>query len=161
MSVTFNKEIEDLTGKVFNRWTVISYAGFEKRHLWNVECKCGEKRIVRAYQLTGNVSKSCGCLAKDVNRERRTVHGECRGGKPSPEFRAYLLARAQCQNPNHENYAKFGGKGIQFLFVDFAEFLTTVGRKPDRKAVLSRKDPAGNYEAGNIIWTTNKNRQKR
>ncbi len=104
-------------------------------------------------------SVSIKAVLKEINRQKRTIHGESKQGKRSPEFRAYSLAKNQCQNPKHPNYESFGGKGIKFLFTDFNEFIVEVGRKPDEKSVLSRIDRSGNYETGNICWTRNKNRQ--
>lgn len=55
----------NLTGKVFSRLTVVSYAGMpedQKQHLWLCRCECGgEKVVLSGSLLTGN-TKSCGCL---------------------------------------------------------------------------------------------------
>lgn len=155
------KEVEDLTGQKFGRWTVTGYAGFSGRHFWNVRCDCGISREVGAYQLKNGLSKSCGCLVKEINRNKHLIHGETGQKKRSPEFRAFNLAKNQCENPQHENFAKFGGSGIKFLFADFREFLQAAGRKPGREYVLSRIDRQGHYEKGNIEWTRNKNRIRR
>jgi hypothetical protein len=152
-------DIHNLTGRRFGRWVVQSYAGKDRRHLWNVVCDCGRTGVVGAYQLNKKLSQSCGCLAKDVNRSRRVVHGETSAGRRSAEFRAYDLAKNQCQNPKHPNFQKFGSKGIKFRFSSFSEFLAAVGRKNDPREVLTRVDRAGHYEAGNICWTRNRNRQ--
>jgi hypothetical protein len=154
------KPPEDLTGREFERWTVKSYAGYQRRHLWNVVCKCGKTGIVGDYQLKKRKSKSCGCYAKDRNRELNQKHGELAEGNRTPEVRAYQLAKNQCQNPAHENYVKFGGSGIKFLFSNFGEFLKAVGRRPEPGYVLTRIDRSGHYENGNVEWTKNKNRLK-
>ena len=131
---------EDLTGKPYNRWTVTGYAGYNRRHFWHVQCVCGQKGTVGEYQLINRLSKSCGCLAADTNRERNITHGETARNKRSPEFRSYNLAKNQCTNPQHENYSKFGAKGVQFNFDSFEEFLNEVGRKPGKQYVLTRID---------------------
>lgn len=150
----------DLSGERFGRWTVQSYAGWSRRHLWNVVCDCGKKGTVGEYQLKRKLSQSCGCFAKEVNRELRIIHGETADGKRSPEFRAYDLAKNQCQNILHPNFPKFGGQGIEFRFQSFSEFLEEVGRKNDPREVLTRVDRTGHYEPGNICWTLNRNRQR-
>lgn len=152
------KITEDLTGRAFGRWRVKSYAGFDRRHLWNVVCECGNNGIVGAYQLKHGKSKSCGCLAAEINRKRATTHGETAYGRSTPEFRAYTLAKAQCTNHAHENYSIFGGRGVEFRFGNFDDFLQAVGRRPGDGYVLTRKNQAGNYEAGNVEWTRNRNR---
>lgn len=153
------KQVEDFSGAKFGNWTVIEYEGWDKRHLWKVVCECGNEGIVGDYQLRKGLSKSCGCLVKKVNSDLHVSHGESSNGKRTPEYRAYLLAKAQCTNPKHENFEKFGGRGVKFLFKDFADFLQSVGRKPDRKSVLTRIDKTGNYIMGNVEWTLNKNRK--
>lgn len=66
----------DLTGKRFGRWTVVGPAGLnEKRErLWLVKCDCGNEKKLRGLVLKKGISKSCGCLAADVQRERITKY---------------------------------------------------------------------------------------
>ena len=58
----------DLTGKKINGWTIISRAPNNKRGeaMWNCICECGTKKIVQGYSLRKGLSKSCGCLQKQV-----------------------------------------------------------------------------------------------
>lgn len=49
----------DLTGKIFARWTVISYDGKEK---WLCRCVCGTENSVLSSTLIRGTSKSCGCV---------------------------------------------------------------------------------------------------
>lgn len=51
--------MEDISGKNFGFWSVISYAGKEK---WNCLCKCGTHKSVYRNSLKSGTSKSCGCL---------------------------------------------------------------------------------------------------
>lgn len=65
---------EDLTGRVFNRLTVIrqvdDYVQHSGRHIpmWLCKCSCEENKevIVRGADLKSGMTQSCGCL----NRER-------------------------------------------------------------------------------------------
>lgn len=128
-----------------SRWTVTGYAGYDGRHRWHVRCRCGKIAIVGEYQLVKGLSLSCGCLKKDINRELNTVHGETGfKRKSSPEYRAYRRAKLQYE---------------EFPFESFESFLAAVGRKPSPKHVLARIDREGNYEAGNLEWTLNRNRK--
>jgi len=66
----------DLTGQIFERWNVISYAGYWKtHHHWNVQCSCAAKteRVVTTNSLRRGDSWSCGCIAHE--------------GKPRPDFK--------------------------------------------------------------------------
>lgn len=65
-------EFEDLTGKKFGRFTVISLVckkgdGIHNATIWRCECECGNVRDVRAGNLKSGKSKSCGCITKEKN----------------------------------------------------------------------------------------------
>lgn len=64
--------MEDLTGKVFGRWHVDSFA-YKNKHrqlFWNCTCECGTQKVVMGQSLRQNKSRSCGCLQKEQLRER-------------------------------------------------------------------------------------------
>lgn len=81
------------------------------------------------------------------------------------EYKAYLAARGRCNNPTHWKYANYGGRGIEFKFAGYPEFLAAVGRKPGPEYSLDRIDNSGHYEPGNVRWADQKtqanNRRKR
>lgn len=62
----------DLTGQKFGRWTVIKEGGRLPAGsvLWKCRCVCGTEREVRSYALLQGTSLSCGCYARDYQRER-------------------------------------------------------------------------------------------
>lgn len=90
----------------------------------------------------------------------RAIHGHNRKGKRSPEYRAYYHAKDRCTNPNDKGYLYYGGRGIQFLFNTFAEFLADVGLRPTKKHSLDRKNNNGHYEPGNLRWATKSEQMK-
>lgn len=53
---------QDLTGKRFGRWTVLSYAGNRK---WTCVCDCGNIGEVYTGNLNNGSSQSCGCIQKE------------------------------------------------------------------------------------------------
>ena len=58
-----DKRFKDLTGKVFGRWTVLSYAGKRKANqTWTCQCSCGLKKVVQSSTLAKN--GSCQTCAK-------------------------------------------------------------------------------------------------
>ena len=61
-------KFNDLTGKKFNRLTVISRVRKEndKRTYWLCKCDCGNETIVRADQLISGTTKSCRCLNDEL-----------------------------------------------------------------------------------------------
>lgn len=68
---------QDLTGKHFGRWTVISraedYIKPNGKHIprWNCQCLCGNKGLVSGENLKSGHSQSCGCLAREALSTRR------------------------------------------------------------------------------------------
>ena len=66
---------KDLTGKVFNRWTVIksvpkNHEKYRKHALYFCTCTCGQSRIVSAIHLRSGRSKSCGCIRLETITKR-------------------------------------------------------------------------------------------
>ena len=70
-------KLVDLTGKIFGRYTVVRKVEKpknlkKKAAYWLCRCDCGEERIVISSSLidygNSNVSRSCGCLQKEVAR---------------------------------------------------------------------------------------------
>jgi len=65
--------INDLSGNVYTRLTVLKYAGYDcknKGHQWECSCSCGKILNVKGTHLSNMNTKSCGCYKKDVNSER-------------------------------------------------------------------------------------------
>ncbi len=146
------RKILDLTGSLFTRLTVLGYAGrINKRNYWWCECSCGNVLRVQRCHLNNGNSKSCGCLKVELTTKRFTTHGE--GGKKiSPEYRAYCSAKRRCENPNVKDYPNYGGRGIEFRFSSFDDFLAEVGRRPAEQDTLDRIDVNRHYETGNLRW---------
>jgi hypothetical protein len=54
--------VKDMSGKIYNDLTVISYAYTKKDGAyWNCTCKCGNSTITRGSSIRRNHTKSCGC----------------------------------------------------------------------------------------------------
>ena len=75
----------DLTGKQFNRLTVIGYSHHytqpsgTKRALWDVVCTCGKKFKILACNLTSGNTISCGCYMNELRKKgmvKRTVDSD-------------------------------------------------------------------------------------
>jgi hypothetical protein len=56
--------LNDLTGKVFGRITVIESTDkrYDRKVVWRCVCKCGKFCFIGTSQLTSGNTKSCGCL---------------------------------------------------------------------------------------------------
>jgi len=71
----------------------------------------------------------------------------------SREYSSFDHAKSRCNNPRATSYADYGGRGIEFLFTSFAQFFTEIGFRPPG-TTLDRIDNDGNYEPGNVRWST-------
>ncbi|MBK8468178.1 MAG: hypothetical protein IPL32_20375 [Chloracidobacterium sp.] len=98
---------------------------------------------------------SCKCLNHEATGLRSRTNGQSLGRKQTPEYRSYRAAKERCNNPNHINFASYGGRGIRFLFTSFDEFFAEVGMKPTPEHSIDRyPDTNGNYQVGNVRWAT-------
>lgn len=87
--------------------------------------------------------------------EKRVTHGFGRSGKRRrAEYRAYHHAKNRCNNPKDKGYKYYGGRGIEFRFTSFEEFIAHIGPRPSPKHSLDRIDNDGHYEPGNVRWAT-------
>lgn len=145
--IPLNPRFVDITGQVFGRWTVTGYAG---SRMWHCRCSCGSEKPVYGPSLTRDVSTSCGCRTID----RNFVHGESSRLTRTPEYTAYYGARDRCINPANRQYSYYGGRGIEFRFGSYTQFLQAVGRRPTRHHSIDRIDTNGHYEPGNLRWAT-------
>lgn len=150
----------NIKGRTFGRWLVISFfgraAGGSGHSVWRCKCECGAEKIIDGMSLLRGASKSCGCLRRDVTREKNANHNPAivKHGMPgTPEWSAYKDARHRCTHKNNPRWKDYGGRGIKFLFHSFEDFIAEIGRRPGGTS-LDRINNDGNYERGNIRWAT-------
>jgi len=68
---TGKKNLIDLVGQRFGRLVVLSLAVSLKNAVrWNCICDCGIKSVVHGSSLTKGNTKSCGCLSREVSRDK-------------------------------------------------------------------------------------------
>jgi hypothetical protein len=146
-----------LEGQTFYRLKVISLARKGRERAWLCQCECGNFTTVITEHLMRGGVRSCGCFKLERVTNLKLNHGHARAGKWSSEFRAWCSAKNRCYNPKYHGYHRYGGRGIVMADEwrsDFAAFLNHIGPKPDPRLSLDRVDVNGNYEPGNVRWTT-------
>lgn len=68
-----NKRTEDLTGHIYNRWTVIKFSHLDSGSHWVCKCTCGVIKTVRRQGLIGGKSQSCGCFNREMSSVKNTL----------------------------------------------------------------------------------------
>ena len=71
-----SKKSQDLTGLPFGYYTAIRQDGCDSQGVpyWLCRCRCGNEKRVWVYDLLNGHTKSCGCLKRELVRERNTTH---------------------------------------------------------------------------------------
>lgn len=84
--------------------------------------------------------------------------------RSSKEYRAWKEIRQRCLNPNSRIWKWYGGAGVTICprwLASFENFLTDMGPAPTPLHWLGRRDVQGNYEPGNVLWTTRQEQTRR
>jgi len=122
---------------------------------WLCKCTCGALTVVAGSKLLSKHTRSCGCLRRELMREKQTVHG-CSGVKESTEYRSWRAMRSRCLDAKNSFYANYGGRGIKICkrWQKFENFFADMGYKPSSKHTLDRINNDGNYTPNNCQWAT-------
>lgn len=79
----------DLTGRRFGRLLVlrregsyISEEGIHTTPTWRCRCDCGRETVVMGQLLRSGQTRSCGCLHRDVTRNRHERKREAKAWQP-------------------------------------------------------------------------------
>jgi hypothetical protein len=162
---------QDLTGKVFNLWTVIrfdsrKYYGKDTGHSqWLCECSCEAKtrRVIGGPSLKSGLSKSCGCIWKAAVIQANSTHGFASGGVIHPLVIIHGNMMARCYNPNVDSYRSYGAKGVrvELPWHDCGTFIREMlptwnggYNEKGEKLSLDRISSATNYGPGLCKWST-------
>lgn len=145
----------DLVGEKFFRLTVLRRVESDKNgnSRWECLCKCGLKSIVYGSSLKNFITKSCGCYAKDPSSKANLTHGMTK----TRTWRVWSGMKTRCDNKNNDNYKYYGGRGITYCerWESFGNFYKDMGERP-YGMTLDRINVNGNYEPGNVKWSSPK-----
>ncbi len=148
---------DDISGRRFGRLSVTRQAGVGKfgKRLWLCLCDCGKQTTIATGALTTGNTTSCGCWKLEVTGDAHRTHGQSR----TAEYRIWCLMRSRCGDETNEDYPGYGGRGIKVCSEwqgSYERFIADVGKRPRPGMSINRIDNDGNYEPGNVCWSTQK-----
>lgn len=126
------------------------------------KCLCGKNFKTSIRSATSGNTKSCGCFTGLTPRkDRKATH--CL--RYHPIYRVWCSIKTRCYNPKRTDYPYYGGSGIRMskeFRSDFQSFFSYVTKLPryeqreESKLTLDRVKNSGNYQRGNLRWSTRK-----
>ena len=119
--------------------------------LWVCKCKCGNIKDIRYPSLLHGISKSCGCLRKELASINNKTHGDSK----TRLYSIWYDIKRRIYKVNNKEYHNYGGRGIKICkdwlkYEKFREW--ALGNGYTDILTIERKNYNGNYYPKNCTW---------
>lgn len=145
-------------GDVYGNWTVLEILPKTRNYhkIFKCQCICGTIKEVDGFNIIKGKSISCGCVRKEMSKQRMTKHGQTK----TRLHTIWCSMRERCNNPNSQAYNNYGGRGIMVCkewqddYMNFYNWSMANGYEDTLS--IDRIDVNGNYEPSNCRWADTK-----
>jgi len=154
---------DNLLGKKVGRLHILALAGKSKSYHKLVKCKCdcGAETIKRLDAIRSGMTRSCGCLQRDVARKGKLTHGD----SLKRLYNIWKHIKNRCLNPKNDNYRNYGGRGIGICdrwnesYENFKDDMNDLYSKHIKEfgnanTTIERLDNNKGYYPGNCVFAT-------
>jgi hypothetical protein len=148
-------QIKHEIGNRYGRLFVSKEAGCDPygNRQWHCVCDCGNEKVVIGMNLRKGLTKSCGCLHKEIAKEegkKTATHGKAL----TPAYRTWIAMVRRCTKRTDQAWVKYGGVGITVCdrwINSFENFFEDMGERPNGMT-LDRINPFNGYAPDNCRW---------
>ena len=153
-------------GDRFGRLILVEVSGVtkDKHLLWKCLCDCGKTVFISSGNFRG--TKSCGCLAREITKNRSITHGF----HGTRFYKLWNSMRCRIKYITNNSYKNYGGRGIEIdkkwnKFENFKNdmyesYLLHLEEFGEKQTTLDRINNDGNYCKQNCKWSTYKEQCK-
>lgn len=151
--------VKRLEGQRFGRLVVVKEVGRTKsgQAKWLCKCDCGNTKVIGSDNLRRGVTKSCGCIRKEMKPWNKRYTDE-----DKVVYGLWAGIKNRCYNKNEPKYKNYGARGIRVCdeWLDYTNFKNWCLANGYQKGLtIDRIDVNKNYSPDNCKFATQKVQQ--